>query len=458
MEYKGKEVAHKAMELKEKDIAHKALEIALKQGCSQARITFNANTQSSYSVRDNKIDRIHRAKGSSLYIQLFNKGKYGSFSTNRIEEKELEKFIKNGAQATLLLTPDIYRSLPDKTLYYNGQDQDLNQYDKTIENIDPESKSQLAFDCAAEIFQSDSRIISVNSEYGDIDDYMYVIDSQGFEGEVKQTSFSLSCECSVKGEGDTRPEGWWYENSLYFDTLLKKGVGTEAFKRAASMIKPRKLKSGKYKMVLENTVCSRVVAPIISALSGAAIQQNNSFLKGKMGKKVFQDTFQLYDTPHIKGAFGSRYFDGEGIATKPMSIIESGVVNTYFINTYYSKKLNLPVTIEGPSVPTCKYASQPHENVGNKNLDQILKECGTGILVTGFNGGNSNSSTGDYSFGVQGFYFENGIILYPVNEMNITGNLITLWNNFIAAGTDPRGTGRWLIPTLAFESVNLSGS
>lgn len=441
----------------QKEIANKALEMALKQGCSQARITLSANTQSSYSVRDNKIDKIHQAKGSSLYIQLFNQGKYGSFSTNRTEEGELEKFIKNGSEATLLLTPDICRSLPDKSLYFIGETPDLGQRDKTIEHIDPSSKSRIAFECAAEIYNSDSRIISVNSEYGDIDDYTYIVDSQGFEGESKQTSFSLSCECSVKGNGDSRPEGWWYENSLYFDKLLKTGVGSEAFNRALSMLSPGKLKSGKYNMVLENTISSRVVAPIISALSGAAIQQNNSFLKGKLGKKVFQETFQLYDNPHLMGAFGSRYFDGEGIATKPMAIIESGIINTYFINTYYSKKLNIPLTIEGPSVPICKYASSYDQIAPKKDLDQILKECGTGIFVTGFNGGNSNSSTGDYSFGVQGFYFENGIIVHPVKEMNITGNLITLWNHFIAAGTDPRGTGRWLIPTLAFESVNFSG-
>ncbi|MDD2584994.1 MAG: TldD/PmbA family protein [Bacteroidales bacterium] len=445
------------MEQQEKEIAHKALEIALKQGCSQVRITLNSNTQSSYRVRDNNIDRIQQAKGSSLYIQLFNKGKYGSFSTNRTQESELENFIKNGAQATLLLTPDSYRSLPDKKLYYTGKKKNLNQYDKTVKSIDPSVKRKIAFEAATEIFNSDSRIISVNSEYGDLDDYVYIVDSQGFEGESKQSSFSLSCECSVKGERGSRPEGWWYETSLYFDSLVKKGVGKKAYNRAISMISPKKLKSGKYNMVLENNVSSRVVAPIISALNGASIQQNNSFLKGKIGEKVFNPNFQLSDSPHLLASFGSRYFDSEGIATKPMNIIEGGVVNTYFINTYYSKKLNIPVTIEGPSVPTCKYSLEPNTIVPNKDQAQILKECGTGVLVTGFNGGNSNSSTGDYSFGVEGFYFENGIILYPVKEMNITGNLITLWNNFVAAGTDPRGTSRWLIPTLAFEAVNFSG-
>ncbi len=233
-------------------------------------------------------------------------------------------------------------------------------------------------------------------------------------------------------------------------------VGKTAFERAASRLNPKKLKSGLYTMVLENTVSSRVVAPIISALNGGAIQQNNSFLRDKLGKKVFSDKFQLTDTPHIYGAAGSRFFDGEGIATSDMNIIENGVVNTYFINTYFSRKLGMPVTIEGPSVPLCKYSANNAIN-SSRTLNDVLKSCERGIFITGFNGGNSNTSTGDFSFGVQGFYFENGKILHPVKEMNVTGNLIKLWNNFIDAGTDPRETGRWLIPTLAFESVNFSG-
>jgi len=210
-------------------------------------------------------------------------------------------------------------------------------------------------------------------------------------------------------------------------------------------------------MVLENTISSRVVAPIISALNGASIQQNNSFLRGKLGERIFSPKFQLFDTPHLYGANGSRYFDGEGIATKPMNVIENGVVKSYYINTYFSAKLDMPVTIEGPSVPSCKYSDSVNSVKANTSLDDILKKCNKGIFVTGFNGGNSNSSTGDFSFGVQGFYFENGVIVHPIKEMNITGNIITLWNNIIDAGTDPRESSRWLIPTLAFESVNFSG-
>ncbi len=440
-----------------KERAIVALNTAIGQGCKEARVTMNISRQSSYSVRDCNLDRLNQSTGSSLYIQLFIDGKYGSFSTNRTEPNQLKKFIQNAKEATLLLSADHARALPPPHLYYKGNDSDLDQFDSGIETLNPELKKELAFGCAREIYGSDSRIISVNSEYSDVDDYIYIVDSQGFEGESRQSSFSLSCDCSVKGDEDSRPEGWWYENSLFFNTLASKGIGNKTLERALSRLNPRKQKSGKYNMVLENTVSTRVIAPIISALNGASIQQNNSFLKDKIGKQVFSPSFQLFDTPHIKKAFGSRYFDGEGIATKPISIIENGVVQTYFINTYYSRKLGIPITTEGPSVPVCNHS----DNIANANnhidLDKILKYCNNGILVTGFNGGNSNTSTGDFSFGIQGFYFENGIVLHPIKEMNVTGNLITLWNSFIAAGTDPRNSGRWQIPTLAFENVNFSG-
>jgi PmbA protein len=112
------------------------------------------------------------------------------------------------------------------------------------------------------------------------------------------------------------------------------------------------------------------------------------------------------------------------------------------------------VTIEGPSVLSCH---TNNETSAQKDLDYILEKCDKGIFVTGFNGGNTNSSSGDFSFGVEGFFFENGKITHPIKEMNVTGNIINLWNNIIDIGTDPRNTSRWLIPTLAFGSVDFNG-
>ncbi len=444
-------------ETEQKSAAEFALNTALKYGSKQARISLNINSQNSFSVRDNKLDRLHSATGSSLYIQLYADNRYGSFSTNRTEKNELEKFIKEGIDATKFLEKDVCRGLPDKALCYKNEKAPLLQCDEVYDEISPERKKEIAFSSSAEIYDKDKRLLTVSSEFSDSLDYFYMIDSQGFEGETTQTWFSVNSECAVKGTGDSRPEAWWYEASMFFNDLQIKGVSEMALKRALDRLNPKKKKTGKYNLVLENTVSSRLIAPIISALNGAAIQQNNSFLKDSAGKKIFSEKMNLIDDAHNPLAMGARYFDGEGIATKPSEIISGGVINNYFINSYYSRKMGIPPTVEGPSVPILKPAGSMTANP-HIELKEILNICGNGIFVTGFNGGNTNTSTGDFSFGVQGFYFENGAIVHPVKEMNITGNLIELWNNLIITGTDAKKSSRWLIPTIAFSSVSFSGS
>ncbi len=441
----------------QKDAALFALETAMKCGCKGARISLNVNTQNSFSVRDKKLDRLHSSTGSSLYIQLYSNDRYGSFSTNRIEKSELERFIEAGIEATSYLEKDICRGLPDKSLCYKNDKTPFNQNDDQYYSLTPEIKKKIAFDSANEILGKDERLLTVNTEFSDSLDYFYMVDSQGFCGETMQTYFSLNTECAVKGPSDARPEAWWYDASMFFNELKVTGVSEMVLKRALDRLNPKKKRTGKYNLVLENTVSSRLLTPIISALNGAAIQQNNSFLKDSAGKKIFSEKMFLIDDAHNPKAMGSRYFDGEGIATKPSEIISNGVINNYFINSYYSRKLGIPTTVEGPSVPLLKPSGSVTINP-NIELKDILRVCGNGIFVTGFNGGNTNSSTGDFSFGVQGFYFENGTIIHPVKEMNITGNLIELWNNLIITGTDAKKSSRWLIPTIAFSSVSFSGN
>ena len=157
----------------------------------------------------------------------------------------------------------------------------------------------------------------------------------------------------------------------------------------------------------------------------------------------------LTDEPHLVKASGARYFDNEGIATERRSIFDKGVLNTYFIDTYNAKKMGVDPTISGSSILVME--------TGDKNLEGLIAGVDKGILVTGFNGGNNNSSTGDFSYGIEGFLIENGKLTQPVSEMNVTGNLITLWNSLAATGNDPRLNSSWRIPSLVFEGVDFSG-
>jgi PmbA protein len=203
-------------------------------------------------------------------------------------------------------------------------------------------------------------------------------------------------------------------------------------------------------MVVDFLNSSRVFYPVLSALYGSALQQKNSFLLNKIGEKIGSPKFNLVDDPHLPKTTGARYFDYEGVATKKRTIFDKGILREYFIDTYNSKKMDIPQTISGPST----LILQP----GDKDLAQLISAQKRAIFVTGFNGGNQNSSTGDFSYGIEGFLIENGVTTQPVTEMNITGNLIELWKNLIETGNDPRLSSSYRIPSLVFADVSFSGN
>ena len=432
-----------------KKIARRAMEIALKSGCHASRVRLSSGTSSSFEIRDMKIDKLQQAAESSLSINLFVDGRFGSFSTNRLDLKEIEKAVKNGIDSIRFLSEDKSRMLPDPSLYYKGGLSDLQLFDSKFDTIQPDDKVTMAMNVCDEMMNKDSRIISAQSSYRDGKVAQYMIDSNGFEGESLSSSFGLSAAISIKGDGDARPESSWNESSLYFDLLEKEGIGTKAMERVIKKLGQKKTTSGKYSMILDNRNSSNLLSPIISALYGSSIQQKNSFFIDKLGEKVLGENITITDDPHTPKSPGARYFDGEGIATKKQSIFENGVLKTYFIDTYYANKLETLPTISSPSILTIK--------LGDKDVEGLIASVNKGILVTGFNGGNNNSTTGDFSYGIEGFLIENGKLTQPVSEMNITGNLITLWNNLIEVGNDPRKSSSWKIPSLLFDGVDFSG-
>lgn len=432
-----------------KKLARWAMEYALKNGCQASRVMLYNGSSSSFDVRDMKIDRLHQASENSLVIHLFVDGRYGSYSTNRLDKKELERFIKDGVIATRYLAEDKARTLPDASLYYKGGGADLQLLDPQFDAVQPDDKVALAMQVCQEMMGKDDRIISATSSYSDEKDFKYMVTSNGFEGETSGSSFGLVGSISVRGEGDARPESYWYESSLYYNELPKEGIGTKALERVLRKLGQKKVASGKYTMILDNMNSSRLLYPLFDALYGSSIQQKNSFLLDKLNQKVASDKMTITDEPHLVKAPGARYFDGEGVATKRLPVFENGVLKTYYIDTYSANKMNVPPTVASPSLLTFA--------LGNKDMEGLIAGVDKGILVTGFNGGNCNSTTGDFSYGVEGFLIEKGRLTQPISEMNATGNMLTLWSHLAEAGNDPRLSSSWRVPSLLFEGVDFSG-
>ncbi len=429
-------------------LAKWAMQQALDSGANQASVSIYESKSSNVEVREEKIDTLKEAIQMNMTIRLYVDNRYSIQRTNRLNKEELARFIKQGVEGARYLAEDEFRSLPEPELYYKGEGKDLNTMDKSYDQVDPEAKVKLAFDAEKEVFNKDERIISVTASYSDRMSSRILVTSNGFEGDTQNSSFSLNASVSVDG-GDARPSDGWSESAIFFDKLKKTDIGNTALKRVLKKIGQEKIGSGNYPMIVENRSVGRLFYPLLSALDGYNIQQKNSFLIDKVGEQVASSKLTLNDDPFIVGGHGSHLFDDEGLAAKKRTVFDKGVLGTYFLDTYYAKKLGLE--------PTTGDTSNLVFELGSKSLDEMVKSMDKGILVTGFNGGNTNGSTGDFSYGIDGYLIEKGKIIMPVSEMNITGNMKDLWMNLAELGNDPRPGSSWMIPSMLFENVDFSG-
>jgi len=320
--------------------------------------------------------------------------------------------------------------------------------DPGFKSIDPQQKIKDAFALEKEVLGADDRIISATASYRDGMSGSVMVASNGFEGDSENSYYSLNASVSVT-DGNARPRGNWGESSIFSSELIRKDIGKKALKRAVDRLGQAKIESGKMPMVVENKMAGQSMGPLISALNGSSIQQRQSFLIDMLGKKIGSDLLTVTDDPFIISGRGSRLFDSEGIATQKRAVFEKGVLKTYFIDTYYGKKLDM----EPNSGSTTNLVFKP----GEKDLEGLLADVDRGILVTGFNGGNSNPVTGDFSYGIEGFLVEKGALVKPVAEMNITGNFLQLWKDLVAVGSDVDTSRSWQLPSLVFDNVDFSG-
>ena len=451
------------IEIHEIEIARHCIIFACANGADNARVNLNKSSVDSCNMLNGELDKVTHAADRSVYLYLYVDGKYGTFSTNMLEKDKLEDFILKAIDMVRMLGEDICRRLPDpaRTEKNAKTGRELGLYDETIEHND--SDSRLAKAKAMSIWQKGATgeytLISEECEYSESYDDSLTIDSQGFEGRHTESAFSFFSEVTIQDKEGNRYSGYWWDTSCLNSDADPSQCSKKALERAVAQIGPQPRRSGRARMVVDSSVASRLVAPVLNALNGSALQQKMSFLDGTLGQQVFSEGMNLMDLPRTEGRNGSRMYDSEGVATKDAPVIKDGVVCQYFINTYNAEKMGIEPTVEDASRPCLMPYMKGKELADGEisvSLKDILQFCRNGILVTGFNGGNTNPVTGDFSFGIEGFAFSKGKITHPVREMLITGNLKDLWNSLIAAGTDARPSSRWQIPTIAFENVSFS--
>ena len=430
------------------DLAQYCLAYALQAGAQKVRITLSKSLMNLIGLLNGEVDKTAHALDRSLQLQLFVEGRYGTFSTNKLEKEGLEEFIREAIDTVKMLQEDRFRDLPapERVAKDARTGRELGLYDPAYDTLTAEQRREMAlaschWPCGA---------IAEEGEYSDSVFDTLTIDSQGLYARHTETSFEIGYETTVEDAQGNHFSSYWWDATPLLKDLQWKDCAEIAYKRALAQVGVQDTTGGKYTVVVDTECASTLLTPVLNALGGFALQQKNSFLVGSLGKQLFPEQLTILDLPRTSGETGCRLFDSEGVATREMPIIDKGVVKTYFLNTYIAAKMGMAPTVEDATRVKVLPVG------GCKTLDELLEATGDCILVTGFNGGNSNPVTGNFSYGIEGFLVRGGKRVHPVRELLITGNFLQLWNNLVATADDARPCLSKLIPSLAFTNVDIS--
>jgi PmbA protein len=434
------------------EIARDAARLARRHGADEVATGAFRSRQVEVSWRDGRLERISEATTRGLALELYVGGRYAAVSTSDLRPEALDLFVVEAVALARSLAPDPHRRLPDPGLYAGRADVDLELEDPAQAGVDALTRRRLAeaLETAARAASGGGTIQSVSTGVSDGASEGALFTSNGFEGVKRGTEFWLSAEVAVRDPDGRRPEGSAASGSRFFAALEPaEAVGRRAAERALAHVGATRGESAVLPMVVEARAAGKLVGQLLGPLHGAALQQQRSFLEGRMGQSIGSPLLDLRDDPLLPRGFGSRLFDGEGLAARPLPVVERGELASWYLDTYYARKLGLP--------PTTGRASNLLWRCGTRPRQALLADLGEGVLVTGFLGGNSNGTTGDFSIGVRGFRIRAGQLAEPIAEMNVSGNHRELWHRLAAVGDDPYPYSTIRTPTLVFEGVQFSG-
>jgi PmbA protein len=433
------------------DLCKWALDTAAKAGAKDSRVSLSKNRSSEIQYRDKKPEIIKQATTVQMAIELFVAGRYSSQNTSDLRKDTLKEFISDAVSTTKLIAEDPYRTLPDPK-YYKGQSGfDLKIEDSSIDKVSAEQKHTIVKTAENAAWSAGGeKVVTVEAGFNDEFGESVTLTSNGFAGYTRATNFVTVVSVSVSDSENRRPVAYDYAQCHFHKKLGSPDtIGINAARKAIAKLGAKKIDTATLPIIIENKSVQRIMDGLFEALDGRNIYRKQSFLADKKGQKIGSDKFILVDDPLIPEGAGSRLYDGDGFAAKKRSIIDGGVLKDFYIDWYYSRKLGFE--------PTSGSTGNMIVPAGSRSVDEIIKDLGRGILVTDFLGGNSNPTTGDFSVGIFGQYFEGGKIVHPVSEMNIADNHLKFWHKLTECANDPWLYTEWRTPSMVFSDVVVSG-
>lgn len=451
----GAPVGH--MAAMDENLLQDVVSAARKAGADAAEAVFAERRALSVSVRLGALEEVEREESRDLGLRVFVGRRQATVSSSDLSPAARGRLIERAVAMARLAPEEPYAGLAPEDRLARGPFPDLQLFDGAEPSAETLEERALAAEAAARAVPgvSNSEGASASHSTGS----WRLATSHGFSGSHRTSAFSLSA--SVIAADDVGMERGGEGRTTRHDADLPspEAIGQEAGRRAASHLGARKLDSRTAPIIVWNRTASSLISGFVGAIAGTSVARGTSFLKDRLGGRVFPAGFEIHEDPFRVRGLGSAPFDDEGVAVERRKLIDDGVLTTWLLNTSAARQLGLETTghasrgLAGPpGVSTHNLTVAP----GAEDLDGLMRAAGAGLLVTGMFGPSLNANTGDWSAGVTGFWFEGGEIAYPVNEVTVAGNLIEIYGRLVA-GSDLEIRGSTNAPSLAVDGVAIGG-
>ncbi|WP_150496565.1 TldD/PmbA family protein [Roseibium aquae] len=430
------------------------VEAAKRAGADACDVVAITGTALSVDVRDGKVEETDRAEGDDITLRVFVGKRYAAASSNAFSD--MDALAERAVAMAKAAPEDPYAGLADEgRLLMSLPELEL------LDPVEP-TAGELA-DRARAAEEAGLAVSGVTKSGGAGASWrlagVVLATSHGFTGSYLASRHGLSMT-AISGEGTAMERDFDYDYRTFLEDMdPAEAIGRRAGERAVRRVNPRKVPSQTVDVIYESRAARSLVGHFAGAINGAAVARKTSFLKDRMGEAVFSPDIRIVDDPFKRRGAGTRPFDGEGTAAEVLNMVENGVLKHWFLDTATARELGL--TPNGRAQRSGSGTSPGSTNLtlepGSRSLEEMMKEMGTGLLVTDLIGQGVNSVTGDYSRGAAGFWIENGEIAFPVSEITIASNLKEMFARLVP-GNDLDARYSVATPSILVEGMALAGA
>ena len=440
----------KSQEQTLRDAVSFAIETAQKAGAT-AEVGVTKVSGLSVSTRLQEIENVEFTNDGALGISVYLGQQKGNASTSDLSEEAIKNTVEAALAIAKYTSPDDCTGLADKELMA-FEAPDLALYHSA--NVDVEQATKLALEAEKSALEYDAKIVNSNgASFNSHTGVRVYGNTHGMLQSYLSSRYSLSCSV-IGGELDQLENDYEYTVSREFDALSPADwVGQNCAKKVIARLNPQKLTTREVPVIFLNDVATGLISHLTGAISGGSLYRKSSFLLDHLGKQVLPDWFQISERPHLLKRLASTPFDSEGVRTQDLEIIQDGVLQTYLLTSYSGRKMGMQST--GHAGGIHNWLVKPNLTGG---LTALLRQMGTGLLVTDVMGQGVNIVTGDYSRGAAGFWVENGEIQYPVAEITIAGQLQYMLKNIVAVADDVEHRSNIQTGSILLDKMKISGN